>query len=82
MNTSGKRTLIISHGHPDFNKGGAEVAAYNLYNAMKKQGDTPVDGCPIQVLKRALRFCKQQIKRKYLVLWSRYSSAEEIYRLG
>jgi len=39
VNTSGKRTLIISHGHPDFNKGGAEVAAYNLYNAMKKQGD-------------------------------------------
>ncbi|WP_231519165.1 glycosyltransferase family 4 protein [Alteromonas stellipolaris] len=39
MNALKKRTLIISHGHPDFNKGGAEVAAYNLYSAMRNRGE-------------------------------------------
>lgn len=27
------RTLIISHGHPDFSIGGAEIAAFNLYRS-------------------------------------------------
>ena len=39
MNKSNTRTLIVSHGHPDFNKGGAEVAAYNLYSAMRDRGE-------------------------------------------
>ena len=29
------RILVISHGHPDFSLGGAEIAAYNLYNSYK-----------------------------------------------
>ncbi|GAB5380429.1 MAG: glycosyltransferase family 4 protein [Aliiglaciecola sp.] len=30
----GKRILIVSHGHPDINKGGAEMAAYNMFNEL------------------------------------------------
>lgn len=30
-----ERILVISHGHPDFNTGGGEVAAYNIFNAYK-----------------------------------------------
>ena len=30
------RILIVSHGHPDFNKGGAEVAAYNLFKELRR----------------------------------------------
>ncbi|SHG85601.1 Glycosyltransferase involved in cell wall bisynthesis [Hydrocarboniphaga daqingensis] len=29
-----KRVLVVSHAHPDFSKGGAEVAAYNLFKAV------------------------------------------------
>lgn len=32
------RILIISHGHPDLSKGGAEVASYNLFKEYKKNG--------------------------------------------
>jgi len=32
----GKRVLIISHGHPDINKGGAEIAAYNMFNELRR----------------------------------------------
>ena len=32
----GKRLLIISHGHPDINKGGAEMAAYNMFNELRR----------------------------------------------
>ena len=31
-----ERILVISHGHPDFSLGGAEIAAYNLFNAYKE----------------------------------------------
>lgn len=34
--TTHPRILIISHGHPSFSKGGAEVAAYNLFKEYKK----------------------------------------------
>jgi hypothetical protein len=27
--------LFIAHGHPTFNKGGAEIAAYRLFQAMR-----------------------------------------------
>lgn len=30
---TGPRILTISHGHPDFSLGGAEISAYNLYKA-------------------------------------------------
>lgn len=33
------RILIISHGHPDFSKGGAEIAAYQLFAELKKRDD-------------------------------------------
>lgn len=35
----GKRILIISHGHPHFKKGGAEVAAYGMYEQLRAQGE-------------------------------------------
>ncbi|MBR9911226.1 MAG: glycosyltransferase family 4 protein [Gammaproteobacteria bacterium] len=38
MSLTDKRILIVSHGHPDFNKGGAELAAYNMYQALRRQG--------------------------------------------
>ena len=37
--SSQKRILIVSHGHPDINKGGAEVAAYNLHQELLNQGE-------------------------------------------
>lgn len=30
------RILVISHGHPDFSLGGAEIAAYNLFESYKQ----------------------------------------------
>ncbi len=30
--------MVVSHGHPDFSKGGAEIAAYNLFQAFKEKG--------------------------------------------
>lgn len=37
MSLTNKRFLIISHGHPDLNKGGAEIAAYSLYEEMRSR---------------------------------------------
>src|SRR3954468_4991336 len=34
LNARDKRILIISHGHPTFSLGGAEVASYNLFNGI------------------------------------------------
>ncbi|MBT42251.1 MAG: glycosyl transferase family 1 [Idiomarina sp.] len=34
----GKRVLIIAHGHPDFNKGGAEIAAYRMFLMLRECG--------------------------------------------
>ncbi len=33
-----EKILIVSHGHPDLSKGGAEVAAYNLYQEYQNRG--------------------------------------------
>ena len=33
------RILTVCHGHPDFNRGGAEIAAYNLHQAYKDHPD-------------------------------------------
>ncbi len=33
-----KKILIISHAHPKFSKGGGEIAAYNMYKELNKQG--------------------------------------------
>ncbi|WKD48800.1 glycosyltransferase family 4 protein [Microbulbifer spongiae] len=33
-----QRILIVSHGHPDHSKGGAEMAAYNLFKEYERQG--------------------------------------------
>ncbi len=33
-----QRILIVSHGHPDTSKGGAEIAAFNLFNEYKNRG--------------------------------------------
>ncbi len=32
------RTLIISHGHPEFSRGGGEIAAYQQFSEMRKRG--------------------------------------------
>ena len=32
------RILVFSHGHPAFSKGGAEIAAYNLFQGLKEAG--------------------------------------------
>ena len=32
------RVLVVSHGHPDLSKGGAEVAAYNLFRGLRDKG--------------------------------------------
>jgi glycosyltransferase involved in cell wall biosynthesis len=32
------RILFLSHGHPELNKGGAEVASWNLFEAFKAEG--------------------------------------------
>lgn len=33
-----KRILIVAHGHPSVHKGGAEIAAFDLYKEYEKQG--------------------------------------------
>src|SRR6186713_2660135 len=33
------RVLLISHGHPSFSIGGAEVASHNLFQALNKAAD-------------------------------------------
>ena len=33
-----KTILIVSHAHPKFSKGGGEIAAYNLYKELNRQG--------------------------------------------
>ncbi len=33
-----KKILIISHAHPKFSKGGGEIAAYNMYQELNRQG--------------------------------------------
>jgi glycosyltransferase involved in cell wall biosynthesis len=33
------RILVLSHGHPDFNLGGGEIAAYNLFKAFQTRED-------------------------------------------
>ena len=37
-----KRVLIIAHGHPELNKGGGEIAAYNLFKALDERDDYEV----------------------------------------
>ena len=38
--------LVIAHGHPRFNKGGAEIAAYRLYKALQQtDGWTKLFSC-------------------------------------
>lgn len=34
-----RKALVISHAHPDFSKGGAEVAAHGLYRGLRALGD-------------------------------------------
>lgn len=34
-----QRILVVSHGHPDFSLGGAEIAAYNLFEAFRENAD-------------------------------------------
>jgi glycosyltransferase involved in cell wall biosynthesis len=38
-NNSKERILVMAHGHPDLNKGGGEIAAFNLYNELKSRQD-------------------------------------------
>jgi glycosyltransferase involved in cell wall biosynthesis len=33
-----QKVLFLSHGHPELSKGGAEVASWNLFEALKEQG--------------------------------------------
>ena len=33
------KVLVISHGHPDFSIGGAEIAAYNLFRSLQTNRD-------------------------------------------
>lgn len=34
-----QRILVMAHAHPDFSLGGGEIAAYNLFNAYRKDAD-------------------------------------------
>lgn len=34
------RVVVLSHGHPTFNKGGAEFAAYHLFQALQREPGT------------------------------------------
>ena len=36
MSAENKKILFVSHGHPDINPGGGEIAAYNLFSELKK----------------------------------------------
>ncbi|ASJ71625.1 D-inositol 3-phosphate glycosyltransferase [Granulosicoccus antarcticus IMCC3135] len=34
-----KKILIVSHGHPDLNAGGGEIASYNLHNSLNEKSE-------------------------------------------
>lgn len=36
------RIVTVSHGHPDFNAGGAEIASYRLHKALREEGHNSV----------------------------------------
>lgn len=36
---SKQRILLMSHGHPDLNKGGAEMAAYSMFKELESRGE-------------------------------------------
>lgn len=39
---SDKKVLVIAHGHPDFSPGGAEIAAYSLFEGYRRHSDIGV----------------------------------------
>ncbi|UVF20405.1 glycosyltransferase family 4 protein [Microvirga terrae] len=39
MSNPSPRVLIVSHGHPSFSLGGAEIAAYNLHKGLNRIGN-------------------------------------------
>src|SRR5262249_46329719 len=39
MSNFKKRVLYISHGHPNFSRGGGELAAYCMYQSMKHDAE-------------------------------------------
>lgn len=34
-----RKVLVVAHGHPDFSKGGAEIAAYTLFQELNRRDD-------------------------------------------
>lgn len=40
------KVLMVAHGHPDYNPGGGEIAAYQLHKALNSQSDHTPDGEP------------------------------------
>jgi len=64
------KILIFSHGHPDFSKGGAELASYHLFNGINQTGEHEawyVARAPQQFMHLGITITALS-KREYLVL--------------
>src|SRR5690554_7063608 len=64
-----QRILVVSHGHPDFSLGGAEVAAYNLYLGYQQQPEVEQAWFLARVDRGGAPTGKISIRRKNEYLW-------------
>ena len=46
------KAMVAAHAHPDFSVGGAEIAAYNLFRALKAAKATRRSFSPAAILPR------------------------------
>lgn len=76
---SGPRIAVISHAHPSVSKGGAEVAAYSLYNGLRKIGCDAIfiAACPESARNKAFRASEHE----YLI-FTRGEMFEHFFQLG
>jgi glycosyltransferase involved in cell wall biosynthesis len=73
------RIAVISHSHPSISKGGAEIAAYTLYNGLRKLGCDAIfiAACPDEARAKAFRASEHE----YLI-FTRGEMFEHFYQLG
>lgn len=76
---AGPRIAVISHSHPSISKGGAEIAAYTLYNGLRNLGCDAIfiAACPEGARAKAFRASEHE----YLI-FTRGEMFEHFYQLG
>lgn len=75
----GPRIAIIAHTHPSISKGGAEIAAYTLYNGLRALG---CDAIFIAACQENQRDKLQRASENEYVVFTRGELFEHFYQLG